>query len=220
MLKKSNPNEDGLILKSWLPYSNNEAYFQINSDILSQKPMNSSNHFGIRGELYKFWHVELEKSGQCFDYNYYQSKQYESKIHSSGNEPALDKCFETLENSNEYNYLRENFLTEYETCMNTLEASASFASSPGLKNLFNTHCLDAIAIRRLLIEYNMCCNQNKSQIYSTICAFDINRNYLDKNVINLAETVLLATPNAANKSFKFNFLIILFIKIYILYKVY
>ena len=78
-------------------------------------------------------------------------------MHTQGSNPALDKCFSLLNNSTEYNHLREMFLTEYENCMNKVDYSVA------LKTLFNTVCLDLIAIRRLLIEYELCCTGNTTE---------------------------------------------------------
>lgn len=181
--------------KKWRSYSTNGTYFKINLGLLnSTADLESSNNENIRDELYNFWHVDLEKDSKC------SNQDYESNNHTSGLQPELDKCLEYLDTSSEYVNLRENFLIEYETCMNTLEASSKFKNS-SLRNLFNTHCLDAIAVRRLLIEQELCCNNNSknsntSQTYSTVCDFNLNKDYLNKKVICIAENVLLSSSSS------------------------
>lgn len=123
----------------------------------------TSNEYNIRGDVFSFWHSKMTGK-DC--------ENYESRLHSSGKQPALDKCLESLDSSQEYNHLRENFLIEYELCMKKF-------SSP-------TVCLDAIAVRRLLIEYRTCCKHNDRVIYSTICSYkDFNSKYLDYNLTSL-----------------------------------
>jgi hypothetical protein len=128
---------------------------------------------GIRDDLYDFWFVEMEKSGNCDKFNSKDQQPYKSGNHTGGLEPAIDRCFELLNESSEYNYLREMFLIEYEKCMN------SAGDNERLKNFFNTFCLDAIAIRRLLIEYETCCvssksnnNETRTAVTSTICSLE------------------------------------------------
>lgn len=158
----------------WEPYENGKAYLTINKDLVDQADSSSGiqqrlTHanqntikYGIRDDLYDFWFVEMDKLGQC---NRYGAKLngYKSENHTGGAQPAMDKCLDLLDKSHEYNYLREMFLYEYETCLN----------AAGTSNLFNTICLDIIAIRRMLIEYELCClNRDKHfNVTSTICTF-------------------------------------------------
>ena len=149
--------------------------------------MVSSNDVNIRDDLFNFWHVELVKNANC------STQDYQSKRHTSGNEPKLDKCLEALDSNQEYLNLTKNFLTEYETCMNTLEDPKNELNK--VRNLFNTHCLDAIAVRRLLIENKLCCSNNSNnnktvETYSTVCDFNLKTEYHECKVIKLTENVL------------------------------
>lgn len=168
----------------WEPYTNNKAYLKLNEDLLKNE-INQINYtsatFGLRDDLYDFWFVEMEKNGNCSVFDS-QKNIYISNKHSQNKDPALDRCLERLNQSEEYNYLREMFLTEYENCMNTVENSLS------LKNLFNTVCLDIISIRRLLIEYELCCNGNKTDIRSTICSLkNFNKEFVAYNLTTLID---------------------------------
>jgi len=188
--------------KTWPPYTQNKAYLKLSTDLLNQNlDMKSENvDIGIRDELYNFWHVELDKLGNCNKYDSKETQQnYQSRMHSS--DMALNKCLELIDNSTEYNHLREEFLTEYELCMNTLEANNKL-KSPKFRNLFNTHCLDAIAMRRLVIEKSTCCNYNQTEIYSTICQINFDDTYSDLSIVRLAEkAVLLASSSFDAKPF-------------------
>ena len=142
---------------------------RLHSNLISQKGNSLAarveTNTGIRDDLYTFWHVDMKKNGDCSAYK--SEEDYVSKYHSQNSEaqqPAMDKCFERLNESSEYLYLREMFLIEYENCMN------SAGDDSALKNLFNTFCFDVIIVRRLLIEYSVCCNQNSTEITSTICS--------------------------------------------------
>lgn len=179
--------------KNWSPYTNNKAYLKLSTDLLHQNLNKTTIEFGIRNDLYNFWHVELDKLGKCNNFDSNETKDnYQSRMHST-TDSALNKCLELLDNSTEYNHLREEFLTEYELCMNTLETNNKL-KSPKYRNLFNTHCLDAIAMRRLLIEKSICCNKNQSEIYSTICQINFDKIYSDQSsVTSLAEIAVLAS---------------------------
>ena len=72
--------------------------------------------------------------------------------------------------------MQKNFIFEYEKCVNEFKKT--------------TVCLDAIVIRRLVIEYHMCCNQNYS-IYSTICNYkDFEFKYLEYDITSLVKKSL------------------------------
>ena len=173
--------------KTWPPYTQNKAYLKLSTDLLNQNLFDVNNEadvdYGIRDDLYNFWHVELDKLGKCNEYDSKETKDnYQSRTHSS--DPALNKCLELIENSTEYNHLREEFLTEYEQCMNALEGNSKL-KSPKYRNLFNTHCLDAIAMRRLLIEKSICCSYNQTEIYSTICQIEFDETIKDKYLLKM-----------------------------------
>ena len=105
---------------------------------------------------------------------------YESKYETKKNR-AINKCIEKLNESADYLNLKDMFLIEYENCMNTIEQNV-----PPLKNVFNTFCLDIIIIRRLLIEYSVCCNKNETEITSTICSMkNLDPKYAKYNISNL-----------------------------------
>ena len=97
----------------------------------------------------------------------------------------MDKCFEKLEQSHEYIHLTEMFLMEYERCMTSVESLSS------LRNFYSTICLDVIAIRRLLIEYDICCNQNDTSVNSTICSY----NNFDKKYLKYDLSMLINFTN-------------------------
>ena len=112
-------------------------------------------------------------------------KDYQSKYHTDGKWPEMDKCFEKLEQSHEYIHLTEMFLMEYERCMASVESLSS------LRNFYSTICLDVIAIRRLLIEYDICCNQNDTSVNSTICSY----NNFDKKYLKYDLSMLINFTN-------------------------
>lgn len=162
---------------------NNRSYLRITTDLLRNKAKNSVQTFGVRDDLYKFWFIEMDKNGNCSSFDFDMNLPYESKRHTKGIEPALDKCFDLLNQSKEYNHLREMFLTEYENCMNSIGYI-----DHKLKNLFNTVCLDVIAVRRMIIEYETCCMGNRKEITSTICEFkNFNKKFLGYNLTKLIE---------------------------------
>ncbi len=134
--------------------------------------------------MYTFWYGELKKNGDC---DAQELQDYDSRYHSKNSQnhqPALDRCFEKLNESSEYTYLREMFLIEYETCMNSAGDDSS------LKNLFNTFCFDVIIIKRLLIEYDLCCIGNNTEITSTLCSMkNFNSNHTRYNLQELISYV-------------------------------
>lgn len=162
---------------------NNRSYLRITTDLIKNNKINSVRSYGVRDDLYKFWFIEMGKNGNCSSYDFDMNFPYESKRHTKGIEPALDKCFDLLNQSTEYNYLREMFLTEYENCMNSIETA-----TPQLKNAFNTICLDVIAVRRMIIEYETCCIHDPQKITSTICEFkNFNTKFLGYDLKKLIE---------------------------------
>ncbi len=149
----------------------NNSYLKINSD-LTKSDLNSSDYIGndIRNEIYEMF-GKLANQSNC------KANDYQSSHHTNGKWPQMDKCFEKLEQSHEYMHLTEMFLIEYEKCMNTIESQSS------LRNFYSTICLDVIAIRRILIEYDICCNQNDTSVNSTICSYnDFDKKYLKYNL--------------------------------------
>jgi hypothetical protein len=175
-IKKSNPNEGNeRIDHKWISYLDNNSYIKINSD-LTKTDLNSSDYIGndIRSDLYEMF-GELAREKNC------KVKEYQSKHHTSGKWPQMDKCLEKLEESSEYIHLTEMFLIEYEKCMSNVESQSS------LRNFYGTICLDAIAIRRLLIEYDICCNQNDTSVNSTICSY----NNFDKKYLKYDLSMLI-----------------------------
>ncbi|RNA28704.1 neuroligin- X-linked isoform X2, partial [Brachionus plicatilis] len=154
-IRNGDPNIGQPINVKWDSYMNNRSYLRITTDLLKNKAKNSVQTFGVRDDLYKFWFIEMDKNGNCSSFDFDMNLPYESKRHTKGIEPALDKCFDLLNQSKEYNHLREMFLTEYENCMDSIGYI-----DHKLKNLFNTVCLDVIAVRRMIIEYETCCMGN------------------------------------------------------------
>lgn len=188
---------------TWLPYMKNKAYLKFNSDLLKQEDsLNySANNFCLRNDTYNIWNIELEKSGNCRKYDFNQMNEYESKNHTNGTNKAYDKCFELLDTSNDYIYLKEYFLIEYENCMNALENSNKLKNSR-IRNVLNSFCLDALAVRRLYIEQKTCCKQNKTYVDSTLCDIKLNEKYLDYNVLSLVEEIvnLISSSSSILKS--------------------
>lgn len=178
-----NPNIGEPTNVKWDSYMNNRSYLRISTDLITKNSKDSVQSFGVRDDLYKFWFIEMDKNGNCSSYDFDTNFPYESKRHTKGIEPALDRCFDLLNQSQEYNHLREMFLTEYENCMNSIDTVA-----PQLKNLFNTVCLDVIAVRRMIIEYETCCMADSKEITSTICEFkNFNTQFVGYNLTKLIE---------------------------------
>lgn len=199
----SDPNIGETVPKKWEPYLDRKAFLVLDTNLSKNKPISNEyamdmTSLGIREDLYNFWFVELEKNGNCNSFN--SSVKYESGNHTGGNDPKLDRCFEELNKSHEYNYLREMFLIEYEQCMSTSGLNEK------IKNMFNTICLDIIAIRRMLIEYELCClNKNKiPNITSTICSFkNFNTKFIGyeiKDLINFAKNSHSSTLKILNSN--------------------
>lgn len=196
---KRNPNIGEKVNRIWEPYTNNKAYLKLNNDLLKASSDGSlaQIHYGVRDDLYNFWFVEMKKDSNC---TYSKTDNgYESKYETKKNR-AINKCIEKLNESADYLHLKDMFLIEYENCMNTIEQNV-----PPLKNVFNTFCLDIIIIRRLLIEYSVCCNQNETEITSTICSMkNLDPKYAKYNISNLISyaikqsVVSSTTPNQAS----------------------
>jgi hypothetical protein len=135
--------------------------------------------FGIRDELHDFWFRRMQNLSKCDSYDT-DERQYESRYHTQGVKPDIEKCLSKLDDSKEYNHIKENFLIEYEDCIN------QFENNNTLKNLFNTFCLDIIVLRRLLIEHKLCCVENDTSIQSTLCSLkNFNKTYVDYNITTL-----------------------------------
>lgn len=193
-------SEKKLKLEVAEPKINNKNQDYGQSTISTSTPAPTS-YYGIREDLYNFWFVELEKNGQCSAYEprgpYPRASKYESGRHTGGRDPGLDRCLAELDRSKEYNYLREMFLIEYEYCIN-------MSGHPdNLRSLFNTVCLDIIAIRRMLIEYDLCCLNSRGvpNITSTICSFkNFNTNFINYKLIDLINYVVSSASNASHSS--------------------
>jgi hypothetical protein len=174
--------------KLWKPISFDRSYLRINSKSLFSATKNT----GLRDDVRLFWSEKLDCE---------RNNKYESKFHTKGKHQALDKCLESLEENIEYNYLQKNFILEYEKCVNEFKKT--------------TVCLDAIVVRRLLIEYQTCCNRNIT-IYSTICNYkDFNFKYSEYNITSLVKQSLESKSNTCKKNsyvfyFFLNCLILLF----------
>jgi len=183
----------------WNPYTKNETYIKLHTNLTSHEQNSTfiiETNTGVRDDLYKFWYGDLKKNGDC---DVKDIQDYKSRYHSKNSpnsQPALDKCFEKLNESSEYNYLREMFLIEYETCMNSAGDDSS------LKNLFNTFCFDVIIIKRLLIEYDLCCIENNTEITSTLCSMkNFNSNHTRYNLKELIGYVRnrIAYPSSSTR---------------------
>ena len=140
----------------------------------------------IREELYKIWHLEMEKNGYCEQFDE-KSKFYDPKNHTFGKDIRLENCFNLLQNSNEYNNLRENFLHEYEKCVDEYEHTKHI-----MENSVTIYCLDAIAVRRMMIEYSVCClNRETKNSYSTICEYtNFNQDYLNATLLEIVKKAI------------------------------
>lgn len=225
-----NPNIGSQVTKRWEPYVNNKAYLVLDRSLVERKPEKIDNHRsttraittssssspssynGIRDDLYNFWFVELDKNGHCSSFQptspYSRlTAKYESSRHTGGRDPGMDRCLAELDQSKEYNYLREMFLIEYEYCINM------GVHPERLRPLFNTVCLDIIAIRRMLIEYDLCCINSRGipNITSTICAFtNFNTKFINFKLNDLINYVIASSSSGIpldineflNKTFK------------------
>jgi hypothetical protein len=172
----------------------------------SESSADQSTYQGIREDLYNFWFVELEKSGQCSQFAPRSvssggsnsprqvQAQYESGKHTRGRDAGMDRCFAELERTPEYTYLREMFLIEYENCIH------SRGVHERIRNLFNTVCLDIIAVRRMLIEYDVCCLNSRRlnvTISSTICSFaNFNTDFIGYTLHDLTAYVIKSITKA------------------------
>ncbi len=157
--------------RKWEPYSNDKAYLKLSTDLLSPD-RNAAIDRGIRDEMYKFWFEDTNRNKYCDPTNPDATREYKSA------NPGMQVCFELLENSTEYNYLNEMFLLEYEKCMHATENVSAAA-----RGFYNTFCLDMIGIRRLLIEYNLCCVKHAGRANSTLCGIkNFNKMFLDHDI--------------------------------------
>ena len=203
----------------WNSYFQNKSYMKLSAALLDASLPKS---FGVRDDIYHFWFVELLQELDCDKRSRgggggeltstaaaaaaYVPMPYVSGKHSQGAQPALDKCFERLNQSDEYTHITEMFLTEYENCMEMAENNSM------LRNFFNTFCLDTIAVRRLVIEYQLCClksnetgNADEDELVnSTLCDVrDFNTELFDYDVaklVNLTKEMSTAevVPAGAN----------------------
>jgi len=181
-IKNGDPNSQPATSKHWPAYATDKAYLRISADLLepSQATL-ATNHTQIRDQLHQVWTLDDERhNGGCRSY---QSGAYNPGLHTSGAQPALDTCFAELSKSNEYRYLGEHFLIEYEHCLKLLD-------SDKFHSLLTTVCLDAIAIRRLIIEHTTCCRNDSRRITSTLCSFEaFNTEYDAHNLTSLMRLV-------------------------------
>jgi hypothetical protein len=142
-----------------------------------------STTYGIRDDFYNFWFEETGRKKFC------TNKNQSSNVYKSQNK-AIDKCLELLDKSDEYSFIREMFLYEYEKCMNSINQSIYVNNNTSLKTLFNTFCLDVLIVRRMIIEYNVCCVNNEITLAnSTICSImkNFDRKFLDYDIDDLIE---------------------------------
>jgi hypothetical protein len=188
---KRDPNIGDKVPKKWLPYTDDRAYLKIGPSLIDEP----SNHtdYGIRDEVFDFWFRELIEYDNCERYDGIKNV-YEPDKHTDGRNKRLDKCFLKLDSSEEYTYLKENFLTEYEICMNNVQ---TIKDNKAYESSFSTYCLDIVAVRRLLIEYSLCCNKSDPDVTSTICDIEnFNEKFLNYNL-----TSLIAFVQKENKKF-------------------
>ncbi|CAF0710765.1 unnamed protein product [Brachionus calyciflorus] len=206
-IKYGDPNKGEIINFKWDSYMKNNSYLKFNSDLLKNKPFNTS--YGVRDDLYNFWFVEMDKNGNCSSYDYNENNKYEGKKHTKGKNPTLDNCFELLNQSKEYNYMTDMFLIEYEKCMNSIENVSEF------KSLFNTFCLDVIAIKRMLIEYDVCCKSEDT--WSTICEMkNFDKKFLSYDLKGLIDFTKKMS-RIENDALKLNFFTRNFVIIFLMY---
>ena len=163
--------------KKWQQYTKDKSYLRLSVDLISPSVTTlETDDLLIRNELYNMWTEEEINNEGCTSSS---NKIYQGAKHSNGNNPPLDRCFEALENSSEYMYLGEHFLIEYENCLKIVDEE-------NFHSLLTTICLDTIAIRRLIIEYNLCCGKDSSVITSTLCEFEnFNTMYSNHNLSTL-----------------------------------
>lgn len=175
--------------KVWSPYTEQKSYLKIKSDLINPTTKRVEfNDANLRDELYKIWtHEDVTNNQTCQSYHN-QSIPYNPRQHTNGRNEPLERCFAALGNSTEYIYLGEHFLIEYEKCVEVIEEK-SFHS------LSSTACLDVIAVRRLIIEHQLCCQNNDTYITSTLCSFkNFDINYVDYNLTSLARLVSVNQP--------------------------
>lgn len=172
--------------KEWHPYTRDKNYLQLSTDLISPTESTLTQESTlIRDDLYKMWNKEETPIYGC--QNYFIPTKDGAYV-TDGNSQALDRCFKALDNSSEYTYLGNHFLIEYENCLKLVDEE-NFHSS------LTTICLDTIAIRRMIIEYNLCCGKNSSVITSTLCEFkNFNTMYLDHNLSTLNYLANEQTP--------------------------
>jgi hypothetical protein len=189
----SNPNVGEQVPRKWEAYSNEKAYLKLSTDLLNQTEDSESpvkTERGIRDELYKFWFDDTNRNRDCNP-----ADASASKVYKSAN-PGMHLCFELLDNSTEYNYLDDMFLLEYEKCMNSVESV-----KPSMRGFFSTFCLDVIVIRRLQIEYDLCCVKNAGRANSTLCGIrNFNKKLLSFNLTMLIDHAGLSENKAIQKT--------------------
>ncbi len=113
-IKHGNPNSDKT--NDWLAYTNtSKSYLPISTDLLTNKTKTVNNSH-IRELLHQVW--TLDDNDTC---NMNHAKTYDPGNHTSGTQPALDNCLSELNKSDEYRYLGEHFLIEYEHCLKLLD---------------------------------------------------------------------------------------------------
>jgi hypothetical protein len=165
---------------------------QLNATSTSTAANSSAVERGIRDELYKFWFERSNRNRDC-NPSATDTTTNTDTVYKSAN-AGMQLCFELLDATPEYVHLSEMFLLEYETCMNLVESNSSSAQ----KGLFNTFCLDIIVVRRMMIEYDVCCRKNvKRGANSTLCAMkNFNTKFLDLSLTKLIEQAA-KPPNGA-----------------------
>ena len=185
----SDPNSDTPVPKAWLPYTKEKSYLKIISDLIdpTAESVNLNDSY-IRDDLYQTWIVDDERNNQSCKSYHNKSITYTGREHTRGTNEALERCFEALEASEEYIYLSEHFLIEYERCVKFIEEKA-------FNTLSSTACLDIIAVRRLILEHKLCCRNNDSYIISTICHFEnFDSSYSEYNLTSLMRLISVNTP--------------------------
>ena len=186
--------------KEWANYTDQKGFLKIGTSLIEpSEETRLKNDFRIREDVYEAWILELDKAGSCEKFQL-EDETYKSRYHTDGKQPAIENCLNELEKSVEYNYLGENFPLEYEECLKSVDDDK-------FHSLLTTFCLDAIAVRRLIIEHSLCCKNDSSVITSTICSYEnFNTNYsnFSLNILSgLARAGYPKQPSVARSSFNF-----------------
>ncbi len=193
-----NPNVGSAVGQTWLSYANEKAYFKLGTDLIHN---NSAIDFGIRDDFYNFWFIEMDKNDKCTTKHSNSIANLHPESSDTTNSEKrfasqIANCLVKLNESSEYNYLKEMFLNEYERCMKSVD------DNDRLRSRFNTLCLDIIGVRRLNIEYKICCRTNDTSINSTLCSFEnFNTEFLD---YNMEEFIELWKNRSEENNFLFN----------------